>query len=148
MSKENYLKNLDTENAIIDRKVLRCLVWYVNQVATTTRYESWSDEYCRDQNKKHMDNMLDVLKQHIDFDNLTADQAWQLGFCLWDSDQPDLFLIPLYLLPIIPIGTKLTSINDREVIYDGTNIDDDIRFGCIAYGIHVKTDSKEDEQNV
>lgn len=44
-------------------------------------------------------------------------------------------LIPLYLLPIVPIGTELTSIGGEVVKYDGGNIDKDIRFGCIAYGI-------------
>lgn len=148
MSKADNLKGIDQENALINRNILRCLTWEVNQVATTVRYENWSDEYCREQNKKHMNNMLKELKKHVDFDNLTADQAWQLGFGLWDSDQPDLFLIPLYLLPIIPIGTKMTSIMGKEIIYDGTNVDDDIRFGCIAYGIRVHTESKEGDNDV
>ena len=143
MSKENYLKGIDQENALINRNIVRWLTWEVNQVATTVQYKNWSDEFCRKENKKHMNNMLEELKKHIDFDNITADQAWQLGFCLWEDKQPDLFLIPLYLLPIIPIGTKLTSINGKEIIYDGTNVDNDIRFGCISYGIHVKLEAGE-----
>lgn len=148
MSKADNLKGIDQENALINRNILRCLTWELNQVATTVQYKNWSDEYCRKENEKHMNNMLKELKKHIDFDNLTADQAWLLGFCLWDSNQPDLFLIPLYLLPIIPIGTKMTSIMGKEIIYDGTNVDNDIRFGCIAYGIHVRSESKEGDNDV
>lgn len=44
-------------------------------------------------------------------------------------------LLPLYILPIVPIGTKLTSISGDTVIFDGKNVDNDIRFGCIACGI-------------
>lgn len=44
-------------------------------------------------------------------------------------------LIPLYLLPIVPIGTELTSIFGEVFKYDGNNVDKDTRFGCIAYGI-------------
>lgn len=47
-------------------------------------------------------------------------------------------LIPLYLLPILPVGTKVISIFGKEKIYDGKNIDTDIRFGCLAYGIRIK----------
>lgn len=47
-------------------------------------------------------------------------------------------LLPLYILPILPIGTKLVSIFGTEKIYDGKNVDNDIRCGCIAYGIKVK----------
>ena len=46
-------------------------------------------------------------------------------------------MIPLWLLPIIPVGTELTSISGETIIYNGTNIDKDIRFGCLAWGIHI-----------
>ena len=26
----------------------------------------------------------------------------------------------------------------KEIVYDGTNVDNDIRFGCLAYGINIK----------
>lgn len=48
-------------------------------------------------------------------------------------------LIPLYLLPILPEGTKLYSIFGEEIIYDGNNINNDTRFGCLAYGIKIKS---------
>lgn len=49
-------------------------------------------------------------------------------------------LIPLYLYSSLPIGITLTSIDGEEIVFDGSNIDTDIRFGCIAWGIKPKKD--------
>ena len=46
-----------------------------------------------------------------------------------------LYLIPLYLYPSLPIGITLTSIGGEEMVFNGKNIDTDMRFGCIAWGI-------------
>lgn len=82
--------------------------------------------------------MLDELKKYVDWDNLTREEARELRFMQWDEELPDLYLLPLYILPILPIGTKLTTIGGEEIVYDGTNVDKDIRFGCLAYGINIK----------
>jgi hypothetical protein len=42
-------------------------------------------------------------------------------------------LIPLYLYPSLPIGITLTSIGGEEIVFDGSNIDIDVRFGCLAW---------------
>lgn len=119
-------------------EIANCLSWYVNKVAETVQYESWSDEMARNENRKYMSMMLEELKRHIDWNKLTREEAFELRFRLWDEDMPDLFLIPLYLLPIVPIGTELTTINGDKVLYLGDNVDKDTRFGCIAYGIEIK----------
>ena len=49
-------------------------------------------------------------------------------------------LIPLYLYPSLPIGITLTSIGGEEIVFDGSNIDTDVRFGCLAWGIKPKKD--------
>lgn len=49
-------------------------------------------------------------------------------------------LIPIYLYPSLPIGITLTSIDGEEIVFNGSNIDTDIRFGCIAWGIKPKKD--------
>lgn len=120
------------------KEIRNCLTWYANKVAETVQYKSWSDEFCRKEIEESTNKMLEELKKHIDFDNLTIEEAIELRFARWSEDQPDLYLIPLYLLPIIPIGTKLTTIGGEQLEYDGTNVDNDIRFGCIAYGITIK----------
>lgn len=47
-------------------------------------------------------------------------------------------LIPLYLYPSLPIGITLTSIGGEERVFDGSNIDTDIRFGCLAWVLSLK----------
>ena len=51
-----------------------------------------------------------------------------------------LYLIPLYLYPSLPIGITLTSIGGEEMVFNGKNIDTDMRFECIAWGIKPKID--------
>ena len=120
------------------QEIINCFTWYTNRVAETVQYTSWSDEYCRKTIKEATDKMLDVLSENIDWNNLTKEEAYELRFMRWSEDQPDLYLLPLYILPILPIGTKIISIFGEEIIYDGTNVDNDIRYGCIAYGIEIK----------
>lgn len=65
-----------------------------------------------------------------EFDKEVANEKNTLG----------LRLIPLYLYPSLPIGITLTSIGGDEIVFDGSNIDTDVRFGCIAWGIKPKKD--------
>ena len=65
-----------------------------------------------------------------DFNKKVANQKNTLG----------LHLIPAYLYPSLPIGITLTSIGGKDVIFDGSNIDLDIRSGWLAYGIKPKKD--------
>lgn len=124
-------------------EIRNCLTWYANRVAETVQYTNWTDGFCRKEIKKDHDMFIDEIKKHIDFDKLTREEAVELRFARWDEEMPDLYLIPLYLLPAIPIGTKLTTISGDEVVYDGTNVDNDVRFGCIAYGINIKEKNNE-----
>ena len=126
------------------RELINCFTWYVNRVAETVEYEAWSDEFCRDVNRRTHERFTDELRKYIDLSKLTREEAIELRFMRWDEES-DLYLIPLYLLSFIPIGTKLTSIGGETVIYDGTNIDNDIRFGCIAYGINIPETKGEEK---
>lgn len=118
------------------KEIINCLTWYANKVAETVQYTSWDDEFCRKEINRSTDIFVNELRKHIDFSNLTREEAVSLRFGKWDEDS-GLYLIPLYLLPIVPIGTELTSISGDTVIYDGSNVDNDVRFGCIAYGINI-----------
>ena len=125
-------------------KILNGLTWYANKVAETVQYESWSDEFCRKEIKESTNEVLNYIKEYIDFECITREEAFELGFRKWSEEDPNLYLIPLYLLPIIPVGTELISIFGKKIIYDGNNVDKDIRMGCIAYGIEIKEKSATD----
>lgn len=127
-------------------EITNCLTWYANQIAETVQYTNWSDKFCREEIKRATDRFVNELKKYIDFNNLTEEEAQELRFGKWSDDEPDLYLVPLYLLPILPIGTKLTCINGQKIIYDGKNIDNDTRFGCLAYSVRVKLDKKGKEK--
>ena len=70
-----------------------------------------------------------IIKE--EFDKKVANEKNTLG----------LRLIPLYLYPSLPIGITLMSIcGEERVFFYGSNIDTDIRFGCLAWGIKPKKD--------
>ena len=119
-------------------EIMHLLARYASHVAQTVQYKSWSDEFCRKEINDYTDGFLAAMKKHINWDNLRKEEALGLGFTLWSEEYPDLYLIPLYLFPILPIGTEVTCIDGRTFTYDGTNMDNDVRFGCIAYGITIK----------
>ena len=118
------------------KEIINCLTWYANRVAETVQYTSWSDEFCRKEVRQATMDFVSELRKYIDFSKLTREEAVALRFGQWEEGS-DLYLIPLYLLPIVPVGTELTCISGESVVYDGTNIDNDVRFGCIAYGIRI-----------
>jgi len=118
-------------------EILNCLTYLANRVSETTQYENWSDAFSRKEIKEANKKFVDEIKKHIDWDNLTKEECNELRFKKWDETS-GIYLIPLYLFPAIPLGFKLYCINGAEIVNDGTNLDDDNRFGCIAYGIKPK----------
>lgn len=75
-----------------------------------------------------------------DFDTLTTEEVKICGFQPWDEpdeESKSLYLIPLWMLPVIDPDAVLTAIDgDTCLAKDASR---DIRFGCIAYGfIHTQ----------
>lgn len=121
-----------------DRKKLEhALRFAVKQCYGGFIYKSWSDEMLFDYVKKSREEFLKYLKDNIDWNDLDIDKCKLLGFLRWDEDMPNLWLIPGYMYPIIPIGLKVKSIGGGEFEWTGKE-DNDVRFGCLAYGIEVK----------
>lgn len=117
--------------------VRNCFTWFANAAAKPVLYESWSDEFRLKSLREAYKNFIEFLSNRIDFNSLTREEAKELRFCRWDDDS-DLYLIPLYLVPAIPVGTELTTISGEKVVYEGVDsIDLDTRFGCLAYGITI-----------
>lgn len=94
---------------------------------------------------KHVKDMYEIfydqLKKEIDFTKLTVEEARELGFKKWseeEEDVRDLWLFPLYLTPIIPDDFEVIDIYGEPIKYEKCKMDNDIRFGCVAYGIIIK----------
>lgn len=123
-------------------EIMNLLTWYANQIEMAC-------EYCHEPNDIYTEikiarkKFLEKLKDEIDFNNLSKQEAIELRFVKWSKEDPTLYLIPIWLLPILPVGTKLTAIDGDEIVYDGKSIDNDTRFGCLAYGVRVKLEKKE-----
>jgi hypothetical protein len=76
------------------------------------------------------------------FADLTQTEAKLAGFSLWTDEQPDFFLIPTYLYTFLPAGLEVQSVNGEKIkIEKVSDIDNDQRVGCLAYGIIIKGDN-------
>lgn len=76
----------------------------------------------------------------IRVDRLTEDELNELGFGIWDTDDP-LRLIPLWLLPYIADEFEGGCIDGERGTYKRDEIDRDHRGGYIAYGVIPSTES-------
>ena len=122
------------------REVLNHLTWIVNQLSKEPvwgkpigkNYETW-------------DQFYKSLKTHLDITKLTREEAVELRFGKWDENS-DLYLFPLWLVPLIPDGLMVTSISGEEFPFDSKTTDTDIRFGCVAFGLRF-TESTEAPAN-
>lgn len=101
--------------------------------ALLLRFKVW-------QSDEDVDEEIGVLFKDFQHGNLTI-QEYEAKVTELNNEK-GLYLIPLYLLPILPVGTTVYSIFGKEVVYDGNNIDNDIRFGCLSYGIKINDDEE------
>lgn len=118
----------------------------------------FSEIFCYGWDNSFKWKQLNETKQYIienigkiDFTNFTGDQLLSLGFGIF-SKKDNLYLIPLYLYPFLENGQIVECI-DKTIIavsegymLSGTEdnpnnnyIDNDHRFGLIAYGIKPKS---------
>ena len=119
------------------KEIQNCLTWLINKISETIIY-NWEDGFKIKENEKSFGEFYDELKKHIDFTKLTVEEAKELRVKRWSDEQPNLWLFPLYLVPIIPEGLEITSIGGNKYKYEKDKADNDIRFGCVAYGIEIK----------
>lgn len=73
------------------------------------------------------------IGDRIDFENLTKEQMFELGFKPWDES--GLMLIPGNLFSTIPEGLQVIDIFGEHETFSKETHDDDTRVGCLAYGL-------------
>ncbi|QJI10834.1 hypothetical protein GuL6_183 [Buttiauxella phage vB_ButM_GuL6] len=113
-------------------------------LATATRaaepiaYQSWGEEFAL----KHIRSLPGRLQASPDFEpvdpnDLTLEEMKNLGFRKW-SDDLEIMLIPLYLLPYLKEGVRVTSISGDEYFFFQESADNDHRGGLLAFGVIAK----------
>ena len=90
------------------------------------------------QSEEDIEEEISCLQSQLDKGNLTKEEFDKR--VANEKNTLGLRLIPLYLYPSLPIGITLTSIDGEERVFDGSNIDTDARFRCLAWGIKPKKD--------
>lgn len=86
-----------------------------------------------------LDKTKDFKLTIEDFNSLSVDDAKNLGFSKWSDEFENLYLIPSYLWRFIPSGLDVRDFDNNTVIYDSfEQLDNDERFGCLAYGLIIK----------
>ena len=68
---------------------------------------------------------------------LTTTEASLIGFTKWSKDDPNLYLIPSWLYPALPVGLQVTGISGEESEFSPETHDSESRYGCLAYGINL-----------
>lgn len=108
----------------------KALCRYMNYIAGTMEYTSWSDSFFRKEFLERQKNAKTQFEcQAIKWDEISNDEYKLLGFRDFDENTKN--LIPLWLFKILPDDTKVISFSgNQETI---KTADDDVRFGCTAF---------------
>ena len=68
---------------------------------------------------------------------LTTAEASLIGFTQWSEDDPNLYLIPSWLYPALPVGLQVTGISGKVSEFSTETHDSESRYGCLAYGVNL-----------
>ena len=68
---------------------------------------------------------------------LTTAEASLIGFTKWSEDDPNLYLIPAWLYPALPVGLQVTGISGEVSEFSPETHDSESRYGCLSYGVNL-----------
>ena len=111
------------------KEIVNHLTWLANHLSQEL---IWGRP--RQNNSETWDQFYKSLKNHLDITKLTREEAVELRFCPWEEES-DLYLFPLWIVPLIPEGFMVTSIDGEVFPFDPNTTDTDTRFGCVAFGL-------------
>ena len=107
-----------------------------SRAAQVFSYANWSDDFA----VKEIRNIPSWVRgsgnfKPIDPNDFTVEQLKELGFGQWDEESK-LFLMPLWLLPFVKDELELGCIDGERRTFKREEIDNDERFGCLAFGVY------------
>ena len=108
---------------------------------------SWSSDYATNSLTEFVNSIKtnkDINKENIDvLFTLPREYLHILGFGAWEEEDGEycLMLLPLWLYAILPdnyefIGASITN-EAQPYKYTINDLDNDNRFGCLAYGVYL-----------
>ena len=126
------IKNMTTyEKCVNVRRVI------VTRAAEVMNYINWDDKFA----SKQIREIPEVLAKkygNINIAELTKAQMHDLGFGRWSEESP-IMLIPLWLYKFLPDEFECECIDGTKKVMKTAEMDNDHRFGCLAYGIIPKS---------
>lgn len=106
----------------------------VNLTSQITSYDSWSDEFSREEIKSLYNRLIKEF-DNCDFTQFTTKQLKELDWNFWNDN---ILLMPIWAIDCLPDGQLVYSINNTEIIFDKTKkLDKDVRFGSTAWGLNI-----------
>lgn len=104
-------------------------------------YTEAKDEHTHKELRKVYENSRQMIKPRLqNITELPKEELEDLGFRLWD-EEGELYLIPIWMIDLLPKGMELSDINGDKVLLDD-NLDLDHRFGYLAYGLDKSNQKK------
>ena len=106
----------------------------VNRAAEVMNYANWSDGFSASHIREIPERVIAEYGK-LDITELTSEQMDDLGFSRW-SDETPMRLIPLWLFKFLPDEIESECIDGTKKVLKTSEMDNDHRFGCLAYGIN------------
>lgn len=115
-----------------------CKLIRQNLLSTTAMGAVYKQHWGKDFRISEIDDTIEKLKKFkINPNNLTSLQMDELGFGIWSDENP-MRLIPIWLYPFLTEDIETESISGSKHT-KLSEIDNDCRFGCLAYGVIPKS---------
>lgn len=112
--------------------IRRCLL---TRAAEVYSYTSWNEEDCAGRIREFPEWVLGLNGFfRIQPEDLTEAEMNELDFGRWEEGNP-MRLIPLWLLPFLADEIQCTTIGGSRSVRKRKELDNDHRFGYLAYGV-------------
>ena len=96
---------------------------------------SWGETFSKNETKKKIEEVKTYLhKEHFDIYKCSVELLLTVGFKWWDEEET-ILLIPLWAALILDENLNVIDIFDNGCTL--SEVDHDVRFGCIACGLNM-----------
>ena len=110
----------------------RCFRWLTNEIVKNQLQGKTNVEDV-------LDKFYDTVSNHIsDFYVMTEEEMLDLGFIQYEGSHVVVWLIPLWLMPLIPENMKMYKPDGTSFYYNSKTAPKDIMFNCLTYGFKIK----------